>query len=324
MKIIYSVGFKCSGKIKALQLDILINAGIYPDISPIMPHNVMGSLKKYDWGALSFDIKVCKTNLPSRSAMRAPGEVQGSFIAEAIIEHVASSLSMDADTVRTINLHTYDSLNSFYDVNAGEPLEYTLPSLWDKLATTSSFTQRTEMIKEVNRSNLWTKRGISRIPAVHQVTLRPTPGRVSILSDGSVVVEVGGIELGQGLWTKVKQMAAFGLGSIKCVGAGDLLDKVRVIESNTLSLIQGGFTSGSTTSESSCEAIRMCCKALVDRLTPLKERLQEQMGSVKWEMLISQVYEWIPNHPTLCLYFNPSRSEVWMTRKPIQTMVLLI
>uniref|UniRef100_A0A2C9VZM1 indole-3-acetaldehyde oxidase n=2 Tax=Manihot esculenta TaxID=3983 RepID=A0A2C9VZM1_MANES len=290
MKIIYSVGFKCSGKIKALQLDILINAGIYPDISPIMPHNVMGSLKKYDWGALSFDIKVCKTNLPSRSAMRAPGEVQGSFIAEAIIEHVASSLSMDADTVRTINLHTYDSLNSFYDVNAGEPLEYTLPSLWDKLATTSSFTQRTEMIKEVNRSNLWTKRGISRIPAVHQVTLRPTPGRVSILSDGSVVVEVGGIELGQGLWTKVKQMAAFGLGSIKCVGAGDLLDKVRVIESNTLSLIQGGFTSGSTTSESSCEAIRMCCKALVDRLTPLKERLQEQMGSVKWEMLISQAY----------------------------------
>ncbi|KAF2299856.1 hypothetical protein GH714_004853 [Hevea brasiliensis] len=193
---------------------------------------------------MKITFSVCKTNLLSRSAMRAPGEVQGSYIAEAVIEHVASSLSMDADSVRAINLHTHDSLNSFYDVSAGEPLEYTLPSLWDKLATSSSFIQRTEMIKEFNRCNLWRKRGISRVPAVHEVMLRPTPGKVSILSDGSVVVEVGGIELGQGLWTKVKQMAAFGLGSIKCVGVGDLLDKVRVIESNTLSLIQGGLLLG--------------------------------------------------------------------------------
>ncbi|EEF46513.1 aldehyde oxidase, putative [Ricinus communis] len=290
MKITYSVGFKSNGKITALQLDILIDAGIFPDISPIMPINILGSLKKYDWGALSFDIKVCKTNLPSRSAMRAPGEVQGSYIAEAVIEHVASSLSVDADSVRAINLHTYDSINLFYDNIVGEPLEYTLTSIWDKLVTSSSFIQRTKMIKEFNKCNLWKKRGISQIPIVHQVTLRPTPGKVSILSDGSVVVEVGGIELGQGLWTKVKQMAAFALSSIKCDGVGDLLDKVRVIQGDTLSLIQGGFTSGSTTSESSCEVVRLCCKDLVDRLTPLKERLQGQMGSIRWEVLIHQAY----------------------------------
>jgi hypothetical protein len=68
MKITYSVGFKSNGKITALQLDILINAGLSVDISPMMPHNMMGALKKYDWGALSFDIKVCKTNHSSRSA----------------------------------------------------------------------------------------------------------------------------------------------------------------------------------------------------------------------------------------------------------------
>ncbi|KDP42926.1 hypothetical protein JCGZ_23868 [Jatropha curcas] len=291
MKITYNVGFKSNGKITALQLDILVDAGIAPDISPVVPHNIMGALKKYDWGALSFDIKVCKTNLPSRSAMRGPGEVQGSYIAEAVIEHVASSLSMDADSVRAINLHAYDSLKLFYDIGAGEPLEYTLISIWDKVATTSSFFQRTEMVKEFNSCNLWRKRGVSRIPIVHEVMLRPTPGKVSILSDGSVAVEVGGIELGQGLWTKVKQMVAFALGSIKCAGAGDLFDKVRVVQSDTLSLIQGGFTSGSTTSESSCEAVRMCCKVLVDRLTPLKDRLQVQMGSIRWETLIRQAYQ---------------------------------
>nr|WRO64413.1 abscisic aldehyde oxidase 3 [Paeonia suffruticosa] len=289
MKINYSVGFKSNGKVTALHLDILINAGISADTSPMMPHNIVLALKKYDWGALSFDIKVCKTNHSSKSAMRAPGEVQGSFIAEAVIEHVASSLSLEVDTVRKQNLHTFNSLNLFYESSAGESLEYTLPSIWDKLARFSSFYPRTETIEQFNRCNKWRKRGISRVPIIHEVTLRPTPGKVSILSDGSIVVEVGGIELGQGLWTKVKQMAAFALGSIQCDGAGDLLEKVRVVQSDTLSLIQGGFTAGSTTSESSCEAVRLCCSILVERLTPLKETLQEQLGSIPWDMLILQV-----------------------------------
>ncbi|XP_031272240.1 abscisic-aldehyde oxidase-like isoform X2 [Pistacia vera] len=290
MKITYSVGFKSNGKIMALQLKILIDAGLSADISPIMPRNMMCTLKKYDWGALHFDIKVCRTNLPNRSAMRAPGEVQASFIAEAVIEHVASTLSMEVDSVRNINLHTYNSLNLFYEGCAGELMEYTLPSIWDKLSLSSSFKQRTEMIKEFNRSNLWRKKGISRVPIVHEVTVRPTPGKVSILSDASVVVEVGGIELGQGLWTKAKQMAAFALSSILCGGTVDLLEKVRVVQTDTLSLIQGGFTAGSTTSESSCEAIRLCCNILVERLTPIRERLLEQMGSINWETLIQQAY----------------------------------
>ncbi|XWS73780.1 hypothetical protein CRYUN_Cryun02cG0158600 [Craigia yunnanensis] len=288
MKVTYSVGFKTSGKITALKLDILIDAGVFPDTSILMPSLMLGPLRRYDWGALNFDIKTCKTNLPSRSAMRAPGEVQASFIVEAIIEHVASTLSTEVDSVRNINLHTYNSLGFFYKSIAGEPSEYTLPAIWDKLATSSSFDQRTEMIKEFNRCNKWRKRGISRVPILHEVNVRPTPGKVSILKDGSIVVEVGGIELGQGLWTKVKQMTAYALSLIKCGGTEELLEKVRVIQSDTLSLIQGGFTGGSTTSESSCEAVRLCCNVLVERLTALKERLLEQMGSIEWETLIGQ------------------------------------
>ncbi|KAJ4724641.1 putative Aldehyde oxidase [Melia azedarach] len=290
MKINYSVGFKSNGKITALQLNILVDAGMCTDISPIMPHNILSALKKYDWGALDSDVKVCKTNLPSRTAVRAPGEVQGSFIAEAIIEHVASTLSMEVDSVRSINLHTYDSLNLFYNGVAGEPTEYTIPSIWDKLAVSSSFKQRKEMIKEFNRSNLWRKRGISRVPILFQVMVRPTPGKVSILSDGSVVVEVGGIEIGQGLWTKVKQMAAFAFSSILTDGTKDMLEKIRIVQADTLSVIQGGFTAGSSTSEASSQAVRLCCDILIERLTPLRKKLLEQTGSVKWETLIQQAY----------------------------------
>ncbi|WJX64391.1 aryl-alcohol oxidase 3 [Trifolium repens] len=312
MKITYNVGFKNDGKITALELEILVNAGIYVDISAIMPHNIVSALKKYDWGALSFDIKVCRTNLPSRSAMRGPGELQGSFIAEAVIENVAATLSIDVDSVRSINLHTHKSLQSFYDHCYGEPFEYTLPSIWSKLAVSANYEQRTEMVKEFNRSSIWRKRGISRVPVVYQLILRPTPGKVSILSDGSVVVEVGGIELGQGLWTKVKQMAAFALGTIQCDGTGSLLDKVRVVQADTVSLIQGGFTSGSTTSESCCEAVRLSCDILVERLKPLKEKLQEEMGSIKWEALILQAYMQSVNLSASSFYVPSNNSMMYL------------
>nr|XP_043613751.1 abscisic-aldehyde oxidase-like isoform X2 [Erigeron canadensis] len=290
MKINYTVGFKSNGKITALHLDILVNAGMSPDVSPILPWNMIGALKKYDFGAFSFDFKICKTNHSSKSAMRAPGEVQASFIAEVVIEHIAGVLSIDVGSVRETNFHNFDSLRKFYGVSAGEPSEYTLPLIWDKLMKSSNFDYRVEQVNKFNERNIWRKRGLSRVPVLHEVSLRPTPGKVSILRDGSVVVEVGGIELGQGLWTKVKQMTAYCLSLVQCDGADGLLDKVRVIQADTLSMIQGGFTAGSTTSEASCEAVRLCCSVLVERLMPLKERLKEQTGSIKWDFLILQAH----------------------------------
>ncbi|XP_048324785.1 indole-3-acetaldehyde oxidase isoform X2 [Ziziphus jujuba] len=312
MKITYTVGFKADGKITALQIEILIDAGISPDMSPLMPHTVSSALQKYDWGALSINIKVCKTNNTSKSSMRAPGDLQGSFIAEAIIEHVASTLSLEVDSVRNVNLHTYNSLKSFYRDRAGENLEYTLPLLWEKLAVSSSFDKRVEMVKEFNRCNKWKKKGISRVPIFYGVSLRPTPGRVSILKDGSIVVEVGGIEIGQGLWTKVKQMTAFGLNTILGSEDGDLLDRVRVIQADTLSLIQGGITGGSTTSESSCEAVRLCCNILVERLTPFKERMQKQMGPIKWDTLVSQAHMQSVNLSASTFYIPDASSSSYL------------
>ncbi|WZZ45091.1 hypothetical protein YC2023_041350 [Brassica napus] len=287
MKITYSVGFKSTGKITALELEILIDAGATLGLSMLIPSNIIGALKKYNWGALSFDFKLCKTNLLSKAIMRAPGDVQGTYIAEAIIENVASSLSLEADTIRKINLHTYESLALFYKDGAGEPHEYTLSSMWDKLGVSSNFEERVSIVREFNESNIWRKRGISRVPIIYPVSMFATPGRVSVLSDGTVVVEVGGIELGQGLWTKVKQMAGYTLGLLQCDGTEELVDKIRVVQSDTLSMVQGNFTGGSTTSEGSCAAVRLCCETLVKRLKPL---IDKSGGPISWNNLISQAY----------------------------------
>lgn len=287
MKITYNVGFKSTGKITALELEILIDAGATLGLSLLMPSNIIGALKKYNWGSLSFDLKLCKTNLLSKAIMRGPGDVQGTYIAEAIIENVASSLSLEADAIRKINLHTYESLALFYKDSAGEPHEYTLSSMWDKLGVSSKFEERVSIVREFNESNIWRKRGISRVPITYPVSMFATPGRVSVLSDGSIVVEVGGIELGQGLWTKVKQMTSYVLGLLQCDGSEELLEKIRVVQSDTLSMVQGNFTGGSTTSEGSCSAVRLCCETLVERLKPLIERSD---GPMSWNKLISQVF----------------------------------
>ncbi|KAJ1702644.1 hypothetical protein LUZ63_002423 [Rhynchospora breviuscula] len=283
----YTVGFKSDGKITSLHLDLRLNAGISGDVSPIMPPAMIGAMNKYNWGNLSFDLKVCKTNNTSKSAMRAPGDVQGSFIAEAIIEHVASVLSLDTNTVRRKNLHDHESLKVFFQESAGEASTYTLPMLFDRLSSTPNYEARAKMVKHFNSENKWKKRGISCVPISYKVRTQQSPGKVSVLNDGSIVVEVGGIEIGQGLWTKVKQMAAFGLKEL-VEGSEDLLEKVRVVQADSLSLIQGGITGGSTTSESSCAAVQLACNTLVERLKPLKDKMKEENSVVSWGALIGQ------------------------------------
>ncbi|CAD6221057.1 unnamed protein product [Miscanthus lutarioriparius] len=288
MKICYSVGFKADGKITALHIDLFINAGMTKDVSLIIPHNFIEALKKYNWGAFSYEAKVCKTNISTKSAMRGPGEVQGSYVAEAIIEHVASTLSADANLVRHRNLHTVESLALFHSECSEDATGYTLHSICDQVTASENYQHQLETIQSFNKNNKWKKRGLSFVPIVHKVLSRPTPGKVSILNDGSIAVEVGGIELGQGLWTKVKQMAAFGLGQLCPDRSQELLERIRVIQADTLSNVQGGWTAGSTTSESSCEAVRLACNVLVDRLKPVKEQFQEKQGNVSWDELISK------------------------------------
>ncbi|XP_060170005.1 aldehyde oxidase 4-like isoform X1 [Lycium barbarum] len=307
LKVTYSVGFKSNGKVTALHADILINGGISDDITPVIASHVIAALKKYNWGAFSFDLKNCKTNLTSKSSMRALGDVQGSYIADVIIENVASVLEMEVDSVISQNVHTYESLKLFYEHSAGESGEYTLPSIMDQLATSSRFVDRRNMIDEFNEKNTWKKRGISRLPIVHEVMQHATPAKVSVLQDGSIVCEVGGVEIGQGLWTKVKQVIAYALSLIERSWSEELVEKVRIIQIDTLSLVQTGFTAESTKSESSCEAARRCCNILVERLTPLKEKLQEQNGSVDWTTLIREA-EAQPIDLQAHAYFVPDSS----------------
>ncbi|KAG0478769.1 hypothetical protein HPP92_013488 [Vanilla planifolia] len=143
---------------------------------------VLEALRKYDWGASSFDVKLCKTNLPSKSVMRAPQDVQGSFIVEAVIEHVAFGLCVSANLIRQKKLHSFESLRLYCEGSEGDAVQYTLPSLLGKLMASANYSPREDNIRSFNSSTKWKKSGISLITVVYPVTLRPMPGKANLQS----------------------------------------------------------------------------------------------------------------------------------------------
>eukprot|EP00250_Pteridium_aquilinum_P022285 c25340_g1_i2 orf=145-4443(+) len=287
-KTLYSVAFKSDGKVTGLRARIFVDGGWSEDLSPFLPLLIARGLRKYNWGSMDIDFAVCKTNVSSKSAMRGPGHLQGSFIADTVLEHVAAVLGLEVHTVITRNMHTLDTASLFYPLTdmTGGVEGYTLPSMWNMALERMEVKQKD--IVSFNVANMWLKRGLSVLPCVYDVQQTSKPARVSIFHDGSIVVEVGGIELGQGLWTKVKQATVHGLSQLIPPSMAAESMKVRVVQADTISLPHGGLTANSTTSEGSCEAVRQACQLLVERLLPLKlKKEQELSSSVSWHDLIS-------------------------------------
>ncbi|KAJ7562480.1 hypothetical protein O6H91_03G070700 [Diphasiastrum complanatum] len=290
-KTVYKVGFKADGKVTALQAKVFIQAGWAEDLSPTLPGFIYTTMKKYNWEAMDVELKVCRTNLPCRSAMRAPGDTQGSFIADTVIEHVASVLGLDVSVVIERNMHSVQSAELFYGSSTvGSTEGFTLPLVWGKLKSSAEIEVRQGHIKTFNSVNKWVKRGLGIVPVLYQITVTPRPARVSIFTDGSVVVEVGGVDIGQGLWTKVQQTAAYALSKLWQGGQSVPVSKIRIVQADSISLPNGGLTSNSSTSEGSCEAVRQVCLILVDRLNPVKQKLEHgDSDTVAWESLIKMV-----------------------------------
>lgn len=173
------------------------------------------ALKKYNYGALELDFRICKTNTVPKTAMRGPGQAQGSFLAEAIIEHVAARLNLDPEVIRERNFHDIGSLSKYYGAGtAGSSDSYTLPSIWARLKESVNWMDREREVQQFNEKSTWMKRGLAMIPIVYANMAGSKSAMVSIFADGSIVLETPGVEIGQGLHTKVRQAAAFALNKL--------------------------------------------------------------------------------------------------------------
>ncbi|MCO5614960.1 hypothetical protein L7F22_069246 [Adiantum nelumboides] len=184
--------------------------------------------------------------------------------------------------------HEASSLKIFHhDLKIACKDDFDLLTIWNMMLKRVVAKERD--IDSFNTSNRWLKRGLSVLPCVYKVHRSPRPARASIFKDGSVVVEVGGIEIGQGLWAKVKQATINGLSQL-CGSSKEGLESlnIRIVQADSTSLPHGGLTSSSTTSEGSCEAVMKACQLLVERLMPLKLLKEKDVaGNLSWIDLIT-------------------------------------
>ncbi|BBN18891.1 protein MpAO [Marchantia polymorpha subsp. ruderalis] len=289
-KATYSVEFNKDGKITSLETNVLMNGGYPDDYRDLLGLLLTKAMKCYNWTSWRHVSKVCRTNLPARSMMRAPGEIQGNFFAESIVEHVATYLGLDRDKVREINMHTHESAKLFYGPSTtGKAELFTLPKIVQRTKDLSNFESRKLNVHSFNKRSMWVKRGISLTHVIYPNMQSAKVARVSLFKDGSVAVASGGTEMGQGLFTKVKQATAYGLSLLwgeNATGKVDL-SKIRIVENDSISLANAGTTNAGTTSEGTCEAVVNACKMLVKNLTPIYLKLKANGGeSPRWEDVV--------------------------------------
>eukprot|EP00095_Tigriopus_kingsejongensis_P005797 maker-scaffold88_size394946-snap-gene-2.26 protein:Tk05797 transcript:maker-scaffold88_size394946-snap-gene-2.26-mRNA-1 annotation:"hypothetical protein DAPPUDRAFT_313254" len=216
------------------------------------------------------------TNTPSNTYARAPGSTQGHAIMEMVMEHAATAIGMDPLEFRIKNL-----LKKGDRILTGGHFEKDsnpAASLIEQVKNSSKYQERRTVIQEFNQSNHWKKRGMALVPVRYRHNYFGTKYHVHIsiyAGDGTVAVSHGGIEMGQGINTKVAQVVAREL---------DIpVDLIKVKPTCNLIAPNNSVTGGSMGSECCASAAELACKELKERMKKVKDSLP---ANPKWLALV--------------------------------------
>ncbi len=212
----YSVGFDDSGRITGLKLMMAANCGFSADLSgPVADRAIFHADNAYFLQDVEIASYRCKTNTQSNTAFRGFGGPQGVIVIESILGDIARYLKLDPLAVRRRNLYGVNERNvTHYGMTVEDNI---LQPLLSKLEQTAQYRQRRETISAWNSASPVIKRGIAITPVKFGISFTATlfnqaGALVHVYTDGSVQVNHGGTEMGQGLNTKVAQIVADELG----------------------------------------------------------------------------------------------------------------
>ncbi len=212
----YEVGFDESGLVTALKLTMLANCGFSADLSgPVADRAIFHADNAYYLSDVEIVSHRCKTNIQSHTAFRGFGGPQGVIVIEAILGDIARALGRDPFDVRMRNLYGIGDRNvTHYQMKVEDNI---LEPLLSQLERTSQYRERRAAIAAWNATSAVIKRGIAITPVKFGISFTATffnqaGALVHVYTDGSVQVNHGGTEMGQGLNTKVAQIVADELG----------------------------------------------------------------------------------------------------------------
>ncbi len=213
----YEVGYDELGVIEALKIRLASRCGISPDLSGAI--NIRAILhidNAYYLPNVLVENYLCKTNTASSTAFRGFGGNQGMMAIENIIDNISRSLKKDPAEIRRRNFYQKEKKNiTHYGMKIEDNV---IHEIFDKLLKSSNYKSRQLEIKKFNLKNRYLKKGIAITPVKFGISfttwhLNQAGALVHIYcGDGSVHINTGAIEMGQGTYTKIAQLVANDLG----------------------------------------------------------------------------------------------------------------
>lgn len=208
----WQVGVDNEGRIQAVVMELAARCGFSVDLSPAVISRALSHADNaYFYPAVRFRGLALKTNTQSNTAFRGFGAPQGMIAAEAMIDHIARALKLDPLAVRQRNFYGNQDRNLTPYHQTVE--NFKLPTLIDQLLASSDYHARRAAVDAFNATSPVIKKGLALSPvkfgvSFNRVQMNQAGALVHVYTDGSVTLNHGGTEMGQGLFLKVGQVVA--------------------------------------------------------------------------------------------------------------------
>jgi xanthine dehydrogenase large subunit len=278
----WDVGFDDDGRILGVELTMMSNAGHSADLSgPVMTRAICHVDNAYWLPAVAIHGYSAKTNTQSNTAFRGFGGPQGALAIEFILDSIARRLGRDPLEVRRAN---------YYGVGSKDVTPYqqrvtdnVIHELTDDLVASSDYVARREAVARFNATSPVLKRGLALTPVKFGISFNvnhynQAGALVHVYTDGSVLVNHGGTEMGQGLNTKVAMVVAHELRIP--------LERVRVTATDTEKVANTSATAASTGSDLNGKAAQDAARKIRQRL----DALAAGRTPMAWEELVQAAY----------------------------------
>lgn len=267
-RIDYTVGFDDDGATLGIDFTHYARCGWSQDLSlPVADRAMLHADNAYFLPAVRITSHRLKTNMQSATAFRGFGGPQGMLGIERVMDHIATHLGKSPLSVRQRNYYDSEPSASHKTTPYGQEIkDFILPEMIDALVVSSGYEQRREAVTAWNAENPVLKKGIALTPVKFGISftlthLNQAGALVHVYQDGSIHLNHGGTEMGQGLFQKVAQVAAdrFGVD----------IAEVKITATDTDKVPNTSATAASSGSDLNGMAVKLACDTIRDRMSDM-------------------------------------------------------
>ena len=256
----FKIGLSKDLKIVAFEADFYQNAGAAADLSPaVAERTLFHATNSYFVENVKTSVYSCRTNLPPNTAFRGFGGPQGMFVIEAAIAKAANEIGVTSKEIQEANLLQENDVLSFGQIMTQTEAK----SSWKTALQNFNYKKLIKQVDEFNKENSDYKKGIALMPICFGISFTNTPmnharALVHVYQDGTVGISTGAVEMGQGVNTKMLQIAE----QTFAVVAG----KVKLETTNTTRVANTSPSAASATADLNGKALLKACLAIAGRL----------------------------------------------------------